>query len=747
MIKKKCFYSNVLLITAGVKINLKESLKNHILQREPVLKKELEENGYTDFFLRYFKKNGKITETAILCRIEGDNLIGLEAYTTKDGQANEIEAVLKKPEYIISKKIDDEQIETINEDYKKNGSELEVLKSNSYVDFVFFLDRTLSVNKDNIIEIIDLKVKEKKEILESIRVGQYKNLDNYFETGKNFTKEEQRKIAELKSEIIEKKEESFEKTELRILRDKIDKKLNDEDEEDETVLEKKIEASKAPEEIKKKLKKELRKAKRVGQGPEYATSISYVEECLLLPWETKEEETTLEKAKEILDSTHYGLDKVKERILEILAIKKLRKTNPTILLGGAPGVGKTTVAASIAKALGREFVKISLGGVSDEAEIRGHRKTYVGAMCGMIMKGLQKASTRNPVVLLDEIDKITKTGKGDPEAALLEVLDPGQNKNFKDHFVEFEYDLSECLFICTANYLERVSEPLLDRAEIIDLEMYTLEEKVEIAKRHLIAKALKETGLENIKLNLDEETIKEIIEKYTREAGVRELERCFLTICSKLAVEFIKKEFKAKTIKIKDLEKYLGNEKFQKREKDTKLRKIGAVNGLAWTQVGGKVLDVQAVGLKTTSTPSVKATGNLQNVMKESTEVALTFLKTISTEEEIKKDFYLHFPAAATPKDGPSAGITIATALYSVIHQKPVRQDIAMTGEISILGEILPIGGVKEKVSGAYKLGIKEIILPKLNELDAKEISKEIRNDIKIHFVETFEEAKNIIFN
>lgn len=366
-------------------------------------------------------------------------------------------------------------------------------------------------------------------------------------------------------------------------------------------------------------------------------------------------------------------------------------------------------------------------------------------MPGRVAKALTKAKTLNPVILLDEIDKLGQGGyNGDPASALLEVLDPSQNNHFEDHFIEVPIDLSNVLFIATSNEAEKIPGPLLDRMEMIELELYTVEEKIQIAKKHLINNALEKSGLK-IKLAIEDLAIQEIIEGYTMEAGVRELQRSFSRITNKLAVEFINKNFKTKTIKSSDLEKMLGPKKFEKKEKDITEMKIGAVNGLAWTSVGGKVLDVQAVGIDSEK-PTISSTGNLKEVMKESTQVAMTYLKTVTGKDLLNKDFYLHFPAAATPKDGPSAGITIATALYSVIHQKQVRQDIAMTGELSILGEVLPIGGVKEKVSGAYRLGIKEIILPKKNELDAKEISKEIRGDIKLHFVETFDEVKAIVF-
>ena len=411
---------------------------------------------------------------------------------------------------------------------------------------------------------------------------------------------------------------------------------------------------------------------------------------------------------------------------------------------------KSSIAKSIAAAMGREFVKVSLGGVNGESEIRGHRRTYVGAMPGMLVKGLIKAKSSNPLMLLDEIDKLGQGGyNGDPASALLELLDQSQNTNFKDHFVEHELDFSNVMFIATSNYISNVPAPLLDRMELIELEMYTVEEKIEISKQHLIKEALVNVGLETkVNFKISDSVIEKIIESYTVEAGVRELQRQFARIANKLAVRYLTKEFKTITITDKNLVEFLGPVKFRKEEIDTTAKKIGSVNGLAWTAVGGCTLDVQAVTLKTTGVTALSTTGNLKAVMKESTEVAFNYLKTQFDEAELKgKTFHLHFPAGATPKDGPSAGITIATALYSAMTEKKVRQDIAMTGEISIFGEVLPIGGVKEKVSGAFKQGIKEIILPEQNRLNAEEISKEIKDQVKLHFVKTFDEVKAIVFN
>ena len=396
--------------------------------------------------------------------------------------------------------------------------------------------------------------------------------------------------------------------------------------------------------------------------------------------------------------------------------------------------------------MGREFVKVSLGGVNGESDIRGHRKTYVGAMSGRIIKGLIKAGCNNPVMLLDEIDKLAPGGyNGDPASALLELLDPSQNKEFQDHYIENEVDFSKVMFIATANYLNQIPEALLDRMELIELEQYTLEEKIEISKQHLIKNALKDTGLTNVKIKITDELISKIIEEYTREAGVRELQRQFAKICNKLAVRYLSKPFKTLTITAQLIEELLGTILYRKEEKDITAKKVGSVNGLAWTAVGGRTLDVQAITLKTEGKGGLSTTGNLKTVMKESTEVAYNFLKTQLSELD-GKNFHLHFPAGATPKDGPSAGITIATALYSAATNKKVRQNVAMTGEISIFGEVLPIGGVKEKVSGAFKQGIKEVILPEQNRLDAEKIAKEIRDQVVIHFVKTFDEVKTIVF-
>lgn len=743
-----CFYATSLLMIQGFTIKLEKEIIETIRERDENLIKGEE------FFIRFETKTKALTKTVFLVRVANRRFLEfLEEYeVTPEFEGVREKILTATPK--VKEKID-EKIQILKENIKMqltiftdeewlediNVETLEV------VEAMLLLDSVKCKNKNLIMEIFDLTSSEKRGLLAYLQLNEETTLEDALKNRNNkkfFNKDEEKTINKLKNEMIEEKMSQVEKQELKMVRDKINEKLEEAEGEDN--FEKKIEDSKCSEVIKTILRKELKKANRTHHGQEYAGVINYLETVLDLPWTlTEEKDISLTEAKKILDSHHYGLEKVKERILEILAVRKLNKTNQPLILQGPPGVGKSTVAKSIAEALGREFVKISLGGVSAESEIRGHRRTYLGSIPGRIIKALTKAKTLNPVILLDEIDKLGQGGyNGDPASALLEVLDPSQNNNFEDHFIEVPIDLSNVLFIATSNYAEKIPEPLLDRMEMIELELYTVEEKIQIAKKHLINSALKKSGLK-VKLVIDDAVIQEIIEGYTMEAGVRELERCFFRITNKLAVEFVNKNFKSKTIKTADLEKYLGPKKFEKKEKDITQSKIGAVNGLAWTAVGGKVLDVQAVGVDSDKT-TINATGNLQAVMKESTQVALTYLKTVIGQNLLNKDFYLHFPAAATPKDGPSAGITITTALYSVIYQKPVRQDIAMTGEISILGEVLPIGGVKEKVSGAYRLGIKEIILPKRNELDTKEIAKEIRDDLTIHFVETFDEVKAIVF-
>lgn len=526
-------------------------------------------------------------------------------------------------------------------------------------------------------------------------------------------------------------------------------------EDDNSDLKEKIEKAKLPAEVKKKVDEELRK---MGKMPPFSAEASvsrnYIDVLLDLPWKKMtKDDLDIEKASKILERDHYGLKEVKDRILDYLAVKKLNpKMRGTIIcLVGPPGVGKTSIARSIADAMGRKFVRVSLGGVRDEAEIRGHRRTYIGSMPGRIMKAMKLAGTKNPFILLDELDKMASDFKGDPASAMLEVLDPEQNVHFEDHYVDVPFDLSEVFFLGTANDLRNIPEPLIDRMEIIHLSSYTEYEKLHIAKQYLIKQIQEENGLKDIKVSISDKVILKIINEYTREAGVRNLKREINNLFRKIARKVVKENVEKLTISTTNLEKYLGKPKFRPEKLKEREYKVGIVNGLAWTAVGGVTLEVQGVLIP--GKGQLSLTGTLGNVMKESGEVAFTYVKSNFQKYNInEKDFlenkniHLHFPEGATPKDGPSAGITITTAILSVLTGREIRQDIAMTGEITITGEVLAIGGVKEKVIGAYRAGIREVILPEDNRVDTDDIPAEVKKDMTIHYAKTYDDVEKLVF-
>lgn len=510
-----------------------------------------------------------------------------------------------------------------------------------------------------------------------------------------------------------------------------------------------------PKEVREKLEAEVKKLTKMQPfSAESSVIRNYIEAVLDLPWNSETNDVLdLKKASQILERDHYGLKDAKEKVLDYLAVKKLNPSmNGVILcLAGPPGIGKTSLVKSIAESMGRKFVRVSLGGVRDEAEIRGHRRTYVGSMPGKIMKAMKEAGTNNPVILLDEIDKMSNDFKGDPASAMLEVLDPEQNKNFEDHYIDMPFDLSKVFFVATANDLRNVSAPLRDRMDILQLSSYTEFEKLHIAQNFLLKQAQRENGLANIDIKIPDKVMFKLIDEYTREAGVRNLKREIINICRKLAREVVEKDIKKFNLKATDLEKYLGKAKFRPEKSRKAVGKIGVVNGLAWTAVGGVTLDVQ--GVDTPGKGEVTLTGTLGNVMKESASVAMTYVKANLKKYPPKdKDFFkdrtihLHFPEGATPKDGPSAGITITTAIVSVLTNKKVRQDIAMTGEITITGDVLAIGGVREKVIGAHRAGIKEVILPEDNRVDTDEIPDELKSTMKIHFAKTYDDVSKLVF-
>lgn len=516
---------------------------------------------------------------------------------------------------------------------------------------------------------------------------------------------------------------------------------------------KKTESLNAPEEVRQKLKKEIERYRNLsGSSSESVVARGYIETLLELPWnDMSTDNTDLDRAEKILNNDHYGLSDVKERVLEFLSVRNLtnKGESPIICLVGPPGTGKTSIARSIAAALEKKYVRICLGGVRDEAEIRGHRKTYVGAMPGRIINALKTAGTANPLILLDEIDKVSSDYKGDTSAALLEVLDSEQNSRFRDHYVELPVDLSEVLFIATANSVSDIPKPLLDRMELIEVSSYTENEKFHIAKEHLVEKQKEKNGLKKDQLTITDSALRDVIRYYTREAGVRGLERTIGKICRKAARQIYQKNEESIKIKKNNIKDYLGNVKYMPEKRSDKAD-IGIVRGLAWTSVGGVTLEVEVNVLP--GKGQLALTGKMGDVMKESAQAGLSYIRSISDKYDIKPEFYkehdihIHIPEGAVPKDGPSAGITMAAAMLSAITQKPVRADIAMTGEITLRGRVLPIGGLKEKLLAAKNIGIKTVCIPKDNEKDLEEISNEITDGMEIIPVDRFEQVEKQAF-
>ncbi|MBE6600966.1 MAG: endopeptidase La [Ruminococcaceae bacterium] len=493
-----------------------------------------------------------------------------------------------------------------------------------------------------------------------------------------------------------------------------------------------------PREVEEKLTKENDRLSKTPFGSAESTVLAnYLDTCLDIPWtKTTKDRVNCNTVQKVLDADHTGLEKVKERIVEYIAVKQLNPDlkNQILCLVGPPGVGKTSIAASIARAMNRKYVRLSLGGVRDEADIRGHRKTYIGAMPGRIITALSQAKVRNPLILLDEIDKLTRDNHGDPTSALLEVLDSEQNKSFRDHFVELPFDLSDCMFIATANSLDNIPRPLMDRMEIIELGIYTKREKLAIAKEHLIPKQYKRHGLNRRKLKITDDALVEIIDFYTREAGVRNLERTIATLCRKAGKKLLSEEQKQIVIDQASVKGYLGARKLLP-ELISEEDEIGCVNGLAYTELGGSMLKVEVAVLE--GTGKIETTGSLGDVMKESAQIAVSFVRSIAAEYGIPADFYktkdihIHFPEGAVPKDGPSAGVTMVTALVSALTGRAVRRDIAMTGEISLRGNVLAIGGLKEKTMAAYNAGVKTVLIPSDNLRDLEEIDALARDNLR----------------
>ncbi|MGC8971504.1 MAG: endopeptidase La [bacterium] len=596
---------------------------------------------------------------------------------------------------------------------------------------------------------LNITTAQKQEVLETIDVKERLQKVTYFLNSEIQILEVGRQIqSEIKTEMDKRQREYILREQLKA----IQKELGELDQQTKEIneLREKIEQAGMPEEVKKEAERELDRLSQMMPGAaEYTVARTYLDWLINLPWsKSTEDNLDIERARQILDEDHYDLERVKNRILEFLAVRKLKSDTrgPILCFVGPPGVGKTSLGMSIARAMGREFVRISLGGVRDEAEIRGHRRTYVGALPGRIIQGIRKAGTNNPVFMLDEIDKLGLDFRGDPAAALLEVLDPQQNSKFVDHYLDVPFDLSKVFFITTANMLDTIPPALLDRMEVITLPGYTEYEKLEIAKRYLIPRQISENGLKPEMINFDESAIKKIIREYTREAGVRNLEREIGSILRKIAQKVAQGETGPFIITEEDIEKYLGIPKYRyglAGEKD----EIGVATGLAWTEAGGDILFIEVALVP--GKGNLILTGKLGEVMQESARAALTYVRSKSEEWGIESSFFekwdihIHVPAGAIPKDGPSAGVTMATALASAIRRIPVRKDLGMTGEITIRGKILPVGGIREKVLAAHRAGLKTVMLPRDNERDLEEVPQIVKNDIEFIFIEHADEAIN----
>ena len=599
---------------------------------------------------------------------------------------------------------------------------------------------------DNIASHLNSTISEKQQIFETLDVKKRVNIIiKIMENETSIIGVEKRIRGRVKTQMEKTQREYYLNEQLKA----IQKELGEiEDGKDETSnLNKQILKAKMPKEVQKKCMSELKKLKNMSPMSAEATVVrNYLDWMIDIPWFKKDEvDIDLKKALKTLDEDHFGLEKVKERIVEFLAVQKRMEKikGPILCLVGPPGVGKTSLGKSIAKATNRQFVRMSLGGVRDEAEIRGHRRTYIGSLPGKIIQMMKKAGTKNPLILLDEVDKIGNDYRGDPSSALLEALDPEQNTTFNDHYLEVDYDLSDVMFVTTANTLN-ILPPLLDRMEVIRISGYTEDEKINISDKFLIPKQIKENGIKDGEMDLNDGTVKEIIRHYTRESGVRNLEREISKITRKVVKKVVSGEEKKITVNSKNISDFLGVKKFKYGELEEKDR-IGIVTGLAWTEFGGEILKIETVNMP--GKGRMQITGKLGDVMQESVKAAKSFVRSKSLEYGVippvfeKTDFHIHVPEGATPKDGPSAGIGMVTSIVSSITNNPIKREVAMTGEVTITGQVLPIGGLKEKLLAAHRAGIKHVIIPKDNEKDLTDIPNKVKNDIKITSVDTVDEV------